>query len=93
MDRRLEMQKAEDNLQDISRGKMLPSVQARNKRKGRDSLPLWRKISNSEEFMGHDRLLQPMTLDAITIFSMRPAELRFVRNASKYFRWFYRDTR
>ena len=40
-----------------------------------------------------DQCLSPHTMDAITVFSIRPPELRFVAQPKLYFRWFHRATK
>ena len=57
-----------------------------------DKLPLWRQVGTVESLVLRDQCLAPQTVDAITLFGIRPPELRFVRQPRLYFRWFYRDT-
>ena len=54
-------------------------------------MPLWRQLSNSELLILQDQKLSPFSIDATTVFGVRPPELRFVRKQCLYFRWFKRE--
>lgn len=69
---------------DLDSGKVIPAFTIRNE-KLLPHLPIWRRLSTSESLICCDILLCPFTLDAITIFGIRPPELRFVRDPAKYF--------
>lgn len=56
-------------------------------------LPQWRQFSDSELLILRDQILSPLSLDALTAFAVRPPELRFIRHAKNYFRWFVRDAK
>jgi hypothetical protein len=51
----------------------------------------WRTISSFEEITLKDQLFSPITIDSITLFGIRPPELRFVSNPAQYFLWFWRN--
>ena len=51
----------------------------------------WRLHTPLELIMLRDMIISPLTLDATTIFGIRPPELRFVRHQAKYFKWFVRE--
>jgi len=57
-----------------------------------DKLHLWRQLGTVESLVLRDQCLAPQTVDAITLFGIRPPELQFVRQPHLYFHWFYRDT-
>ena len=76
---------------DLDAGDLIPSYQLRN-RLWNVELPLWRTWSDLESLSLRDQCLCPLSLDAITIFGVRPPELRWVRQPRLYYRWFYRET-
>jgi hypothetical protein len=80
--------------EDLSCSSVIPSYQVRNNR-GQNEIPFprWRMLSNTETMILRDQILSPHSIDATTLFGIRPPELRFVRHQEKYFRWFYRDPR
>jgi hypothetical protein len=39
-----------------------------------------------------DQLFSPISIDALTLFSVRPPELQFVSKPALYFEWFLRDS-
>ena len=78
------------SIDDLSSQSVLPQFKVRNVLL-RNDLPLWRKLGDTDTMVQRDQLLSPLSLDKITIFSLRPPELRFIRNPSLYFRWFYRS--
>jgi hypothetical protein len=51
----------------------------------------WQTIAPSETIIVRDTTLSNTTIDKITIFGLRPPELRFVTNPEKYFKWFCRS--
>jgi hypothetical protein len=55
------------------------------------SFPLWRTLSYFEQLTLKDQLYSPISIDAITVFSGRPPELRFVDSPKLYFKWVYQD--
>jgi hypothetical protein len=55
------------------------------------SLPDRRQFTTSQLDMLFDDLDSPLTTSSVTIFSVRPPELRFVMQQNQYFRWFDRD--
>jgi len=75
---------------DLDAGDIIPSWQVRNEDL-KVKLPLWRTWSDLESLSLRDQCFCPLTLDAISIFGVRPPELRWVRQPHLYFRWFYRD--
>ena len=77
--------------EDLDPGTVLPSFKVQNQEL-ENRLPYWRKLGDMEILILRDQCLSPLTLDAITIFSIRPPELRFIRRPKLYFQWFYRDT-
>lgn len=77
--------------EDLDPGTVLPSFKVQNEEL-KNKLPYWQKLGNMETLILRDQCLIPLTLDAITIFSIRPPELRFIRRPKLYFQWFYRDT-
>jgi predicted GIY-YIG superfamily endonuclease len=52
--------------------------------------PQNRLFSNDQMTVIRDELQAPLSTDAVTIFSMRPPELRFVQESQLYLRWFER---
>ena len=80
-----------DRPQDLDGADVVASYKVRNLELD-DNLPLWRQVSTVESLILCDQCLSPQTVDAITLFGIRPPELRFVRQPRLYFRWFYRDT-
>ena len=52
----------------------------------------WRTISSFEEMTLKDQVFSPVMIDSLTVFGVRPPELRFVSNPALYFRWFWRNT-
>jgi predicted GIY-YIG superfamily endonuclease len=53
-------------------------------------LPDWRQFTDMEQIIIQDALFSPLSLDAITLFSCRPPELRFVKTPVHYFKYFTR---
>ncbi len=49
---------------------------------------LWRQFTQSEEMLLKDLLFLPISVDATTIFGVRPPELHFVRKQRNCFCWF-----
>lgn len=68
----------------ISEGNDIPNITLRQQR----SFPLDRCFSPLEEIIIKDLLSSPDTVDKITLFSIRPPELRFVRSLQNYYKWF-----
>ena len=81
---------AEDRPQDLDAADVIAAYKVRNLESD-DQLPLWRQVGALESLLLRDQCLSPQTVDAITLFGIRPPELRFVRQPRLYFRWFYRD--
>ena len=79
-----------DRPQDLDAANVIASYKVRNLELD-DELPLWRQVGALESLVLRDQCLSPQTVDAITLFSIRPPELRFVRQPGLYFRWFHRD--
>jgi len=52
------------------------------------NFPSWRMFTTTQVEKIEDDLQSPLSTDAVTIFGMRPPELRFVMRQSDYFRWF-----
>ena len=75
---------------DLDAGDIIPSWQVRNQEL-KVELPFWRTWSDLELLSLRDQCYCPLTLDAISVFGVRPPELRWVRQPHLYFRWFYRD--
>jgi hypothetical protein len=57
-----------------------------------EGLPVWRELDEFQLMTYTDAVFQPYSIDSVTIFSLRPPELSFVRHQSKYRKWFVRDT-
>ena len=57
------------------------------------NMHIWRTLSNAETMIVKDLAFSPFSVDKITLFGLRPPELRFVRNPIVYFRWFFYGTR
>ena len=55
----------------------------------RTVLPKWRQYTMCESLYMKDQLFSNLSIDNVTIFGMRPPELRFVRHIKMYFRWFH----
>jgi predicted GIY-YIG superfamily endonuclease len=49
----------------------------------------WQLLAPSEILIIRDSSLSNISIDKITIFGVRPPELRFVRRPELYFKWFY----
>ena len=54
------------------------------------NFPNYRCFSTYQITVIEDELCSPLTIDRLTIFSIRPPELQFVRNQSYYLTWFER---
>ena len=54
-------------------------------------LPRWRQFTLNQVLMMEGDLYSCVTTDRVTVFSIRPPELRFVSHIQSYFRFFYRD--
>ena len=54
------------------------------------SLPSHRQFTNNQIFLIIDTQRSTLTPDKVTIFGVRPPELRFVRSVEQYFTWFLR---
>ena len=50
----------------------------------------WQKLSPSETIILRDIALSDVSVDMITIFGIRPPELRFVQRPELFYKWFYR---
>ena len=72
---------------DIGHGGILEGVRVRDLLQ----LPLTRRFTNSQVTIMTDALTSPLTPDAITAFSCRPPELRFVDNPTDYIVCFSRQ--
>ena len=77
---------------DLDAGDVIPSWKFRNVDWAL-KFPAWRTWSDMESVCLRDQCKCPLTLDAISLFSIRPPELRWVRQPKLYYRWFYRDTK
>jgi len=73
---------------DLDTSALIPIFVVRSKNA---RIPKWRQLSNSETLILRDQMLCPFSIDATTVFSIRPPELRFVRKQCLYFRWFQRE--
>jgi DNA replication protein DnaC len=51
----------------------------------------WQKLAPSETIILRDMAFSDVTIDKISIFGIRPPELRFVRHAELYYKWFHRE--
>ena len=61
-------------------------------RSSKEGLPQWRKHTTSEIKIFEDLFKSRISIDKITLFSLRPPELRYVINSTKhYFRWFHTE--
>jgi len=76
---------------DLDAGDVIPSWQLRNV-EWEAQLPSWRTWSDLESLSLRDQCMCNLSLDAISLFSVRPPELRWVRQPKLYFRWFFRDS-
>jgi predicted GIY-YIG superfamily endonuclease len=78
---------------DLDSSLVIPSHAAREAMlEFQHDFPVWRTLSYFEQLTLKDQLHSPVSVDAITIFSVRPPELRFVDSPKLYFEWFYRST-
>lgn len=67
----------------------MPGSESDNIRKGKE-LPHWRQHTENEMRIYEDLKLSNVSIDKITIFSLRPPELRgFIDRTRLYFRWFH----
>ena len=59
----------------------------------RDTLhfPSSRQLTSSQTVVENDVLQSDFTIDRVTMFSLRPPELLFVRTLKQYFSWFVRE--
>ncbi|MEX1352552.1 MAG: hypothetical protein AB1Z31_33055, partial [Desulfobacterales bacterium] len=55
------------------------------------NFPFCRQFSDFQKDVIQDELEAPLKLDQVTIFSIRPPELRFVNQLSSYTAWFVRE--
>lgn len=61
-----------------------------NNRNENNTLPEWRKFTESQKLIMDDTKLSKLSIDKITQFSLRPPELMKVfDNPGDYYRWFY----
>ena len=80
--------------EDLDCEQVIPAYEIQNNnfdKRGRNKMPLWHQLSFGETLILRDQMLSPHTIDAVTIFSLRPPELRFIRKIALYFKWFYRQ--
>jgi len=54
--------------------------------------PKWRRFTSNQVQKAEDDLQSPLQPDFVTLFSLRPPELRFIMHQDKYNRWFERKT-
>jgi len=73
---------------DLDSNSVIPSYSVRRSNK---RMSAWRQLSDSETLILRDQLLSPLSIDATTVFGIRPPELRFVKRQALYFRWFCRE--
>ncbi|CAB9511975.1 hypothetical protein SEMRO_512_G157630.1 [Seminavis robusta] len=78
-------------LADIDEKKALPVLHARSSIRTLRGLAKWRKHTEVDILTAKDQLLCPMTLDSVTLFSLRPPELSMIRHQSQFHRWFSRQ--
>lgn len=57
---------------------------------GQNVFPSWRRFTPNQVKKAEDDLQSPLTTDKVTLFGLRPPELRFVMHQDKYARWFKR---
>ena len=50
--------------------------------------PQWRHFTPSQVRKAFDDLYSPLSMDPVTLFGLRPPELRFVMHQKQYHRWF-----
>jgi len=72
---------------DLDESRTIPSHIVRERIR---NLPSWRKHTPTELILLRDQIISPLSLDSVTTFGIRPPELRFIRDQSRYFRWFVR---
>ena len=66
-------------------------VEAMRVRNAMWQLPLWQQFTESEQLILVDNLYSIVLVDKMTVFGMRPPELRFVDNQRLDYRWFHRS--
>jgi predicted GIY-YIG superfamily endonuclease len=77
-----------NNISDLDASQVLPICIVRD---GFGSgLSSGRRLRESEKVLALDQVLTPMSLDGITLFGLRPPELRFIRSPAMYHRCFDR---
>jgi predicted GIY-YIG superfamily endonuclease len=54
-------------------------------------MPPWRQYDDFQVISHQDSIFQPGSLDKVTIFGLRPPELRFLKRITKYYTWFTRE--
>ena len=77
----------------VSRHNQAPLYARQNAIRRNLSLPSHRQFTNNQTFLIIDTQKSCLTPDKVTIFGVRPPELRFVRNIEQYFTWFLRFKR
>jgi len=73
---------------DLDVGFVFPSYAVRERLRG---MPTWRKHGAMEQLTYTDRCFSGENVDSVTVFSLRPPELRWCREQANYARWFYRS--
>lgn len=77
--------------EDLSSQDYIATYVIRNQ-ENRTRMQEWQKLSPSETIIMRDMALSDVSIDKITIFGVRPPELRFVQRPELYFKWFYRTS-
>ncbi len=75
-------------IDDFDSGEIIPQYYIRNIAL-KESLPIWRQYSYSETLLMKDQMFSNLSFDNVTLFGLRPPELRFVKNIKLYYQWFY----
>jgi hypothetical protein len=76
--------------QDLSSAEYIATYVVRNKEQ-RHLMKEWQRLAPSETIILRDAALSDVSIDKITIFGVRPPELRFVRKPELYYKWFFRS--
>ena len=64
------------------------TVPAHHARCHNNQTPQWRHFTPSQVRKAFDDLYSPLSMDPVTLFGLRPPELRFVMHQKYYHRWF-----
>lgn len=74
-------------IDDFDSADILPQYYIRNI-KLQVHLDIWRQYTEFETLQMKDQMFSNLSVDNVTLFGMRPPELRFIRHIKLYFKWF-----